>query len=221
MKRWMKMRDIREALRSLFSTPVTTDFPKTRRPPEDGFRGKPLFDESECVACGSCARVCPSGAIRVHDPKPGAPGRKARAVRRMEVRYDACHFCGLCEERCITGRGIRMTAGYDLALIDRTLALDSIEKEMVVCEGCGRGVTTAEHLRWISGRIGEMTYANPSLIRIRLESRLTIQASPPGTSLQRGDDVKILCPDCRRKVRSAGGPVPPVSRPHFVEGSPS
>lgn len=205
MKRLMKMRDIREALRSLFSTPVTADFPKMRRPPEAGFRGKPLFDEAGCVACGSCGRVCPSGAIRVHDPKPGASGRKARAVRRMEVRYDACHFCGLCEENCITGRGIRMTDGFDLALIDRTLASELIEKEMVFCEGCGRGVTTAAHLRWIRDRLGEMASANPSLTRIQQEPRLTFPASPAAKPPDRGDDVKILCPDCRRRVRSAGG----------------
>lgn len=205
MKRWMKTRDIREALRSLFSSPVTTDFPKTRRPPDDGFRGKPLFDESGCVVCGSCARVCPSGAIRVHDPKPGAPGRKSRAVRRMELRYDACHFCGLCEEHCITGMGIRMTEGFDLALIDRSLASESIEKEMVFCEGCGRGLTTAAHLLWIRSRLGEMASANPSLTRIHLEPRLAFPVSPVVMPPERGDDVKILCPDCRRKVRSAGG----------------
>jgi formate hydrogenlyase subunit 6/NADH:ubiquinone oxidoreductase subunit I len=205
MKRWMKIRDIREALRSLFSMPVTSDFPKTRHRPADGFRGKPQFDEAGCVACGSCARVCPSGAILIHDPKSGAMGRKTRAVRRMEVRYDACHFCGLCEERCITGRGIRLTAEFDLALIDRTLATESIEKEMVFCEGCGRGVTTAVHLTWIGKRLGEMASANPALIRVQQDPRLTLQALPVASPPQRGDDAKNLCPDCRRKVRLAGG----------------
>jgi formate hydrogenlyase subunit 6/NADH:ubiquinone oxidoreductase subunit I len=205
MKRWIKTRDIREALRSLFSMPVTSDFPKTRQRPAEGIRGKPQFDEAGCVACGSCARVCPSGAIHVHDPKSGAAGRKTRAFRRMEVRYDACHFCGLCEEHCITGRGIRLTAGFDLALIDRTLASESIEKEMVFCEGCGRGVTAAAHLQWISGRLGEMASANPALIRVLQDPRLTLQTPPTGTSPQRGDDAKILCPDCRREVRLAGG----------------
>jgi formate hydrogenlyase subunit 6/NADH:ubiquinone oxidoreductase subunit I len=205
LTRWMKSRDIREAVRSLFSMPVTEGFPKTRFRPVDGSRGKPQFDETGCVACGSCARVCPSGAIRVHDPKPGAPGRKIRAVRRMEVRYDACHFCGLCEERCITGRGIRLTREFDLALIDRTLASESIEKEMVFCEGCGRAVTSAAHLVWIAGRLGEMASANPALIRILQDPRVTIHASPPGTPPDRSDDAKILCPDCRRNVRLSDG----------------
>jgi formate hydrogenlyase subunit 6/NADH:ubiquinone oxidoreductase subunit I len=194
------IRRIREAVRSIFSPPVTEGFPKVRHRPPDGSRGKPQFDEAGCVGCGSCAAVCPSGAIRVHDPKPAAAGRKMRAVRRMEVRYGACHFCGLCEERCITGRGIRLTREFDLALIDRSLAAESVEKEMIFCERCGAALTTAEHLDWIAGRLGEAARANPGLIRALQDPSVSLRASPPG----RGDDACILCPDCRRIVRLVG-----------------
>jgi formate hydrogenlyase subunit 6/NADH:ubiquinone oxidoreductase subunit I len=213
MMRWMKTRNLREAVRSLFSMPVTERFPKVRHRPVSGSRGKPQFDESGCIACGSCASVCPSGAIRAHDPKPGTPGRKTRAVRRMELRYGACHFCGLCEDRCITGRGIRLTREFDLALIDRTLASESIEKEMVFCERCGCALTTADHLIWIAGRLREMAAANPGLTRILQDPRETLTPSSPGTHPDRGDDAGILCPDCRRNVRLAdtGGPPPPSS----------
>ncbi len=44
----------------------------------------------ECVACGSCAAVCPAEAISEGDGK-------------YVIDADACLECGTCEAECPTG----------------------------------------------------------------------------------------------------------------------
>lgn len=51
-------------------------------------RRKALVDESLCVACGCCAKVCPRGAISV------VKGISAR------VKEESCVGCGLCAREC-------------------------------------------------------------------------------------------------------------------------
>ena len=41
----------------------------------------------ECIACGSCASVCPAGAIAEGDGK-------------YEIDADACLECGACADQC-------------------------------------------------------------------------------------------------------------------------
>ena len=41
----------------------------------------------ECIACGSCASVCPAGAIAEGDGK-------------YEINADACLECGACADQC-------------------------------------------------------------------------------------------------------------------------
>jgi formate hydrogenlyase subunit 6/NADH:ubiquinone oxidoreductase subunit I len=183
---FFKTRELREALTSLLKRPVTTRFPLEEHHPPAGFRGKPQFDEAKCVGCGACAEVCPASAIRVIDPKSGTAGRKRGFVRKLELRYDACNFCGLCETHCITGEGIRLTDGFDLALLDRTLAAEVVEKELVCCERCGGILTARDHLLWIF-RIGDPVPPLPS--------------PAAGGPVRREEAMKLLCPDCRRQVR--------------------
>ena len=161
--RWIPARGLAKSFAALVRKPETVRFPRV--PPElpEGFRGKPEFDEPECVGCGACAAVCPSGAIRVVDPKPSVAAKKKRQVRRIEFRYDTCNFCGLCEDRCITRRGIRQGRKYDLALLDRKLAMEHVEKELALCEGCGRVLSAREHMHWIARALGTAAYANPTL----------------------------------------------------------
>jgi hydrogenase-4 component H len=202
---FFKAKALREALTSLFRRPVTTRFPRGEYRPPAGFRGKPQFDETKCVGCGACAEVCPASAIRVIDPKSGTAGRKRGSVhglvRRMELRYDECNFCGLCETRCITGEGIRLTDGFDLALLDRTLAVEVVEKELVCCERCGGILTARDHLLWIFRRLGATAYANPTLLRIAQNPDPALPPPAADGPARREDVMKTLCPVCRRQVR--------------------
>ena len=44
-------------------------------------------DIRSCIACGKCARTCPSGAITMQDNLP-------------VINYDKCIKCGKCAEAC-------------------------------------------------------------------------------------------------------------------------
>ena len=67
--KYPKIREIGEAVVSLFSPAYTTSFPYKPHTPYKNFRGKPVVDDSECVGCETCVNVCPSKAITFHDDK--------------------------------------------------------------------------------------------------------------------------------------------------------
>ena len=68
--KYPKLRELKEAIKSLFSKPYTTKFPFEPHEGFDGFRGKPKYFEEYCVGCGACSEVCPGLAITVIDPIP-------------------------------------------------------------------------------------------------------------------------------------------------------
>ncbi len=51
--------------------------------------GRPEVKESECVACGTCERWCPEGAVHVEET--------------AEIDYDLCIGCGECVSVCPVG----------------------------------------------------------------------------------------------------------------------
>ncbi|HDD65060.1 MAG TPA: 4Fe-4S dicluster domain-containing protein, partial [Firmicutes bacterium] len=101
-----KLRELKEAITSLFSKPYTTKFPFEPHKPSKRFRGKPKFDEEKCVGCGACAQVCPSNAIEVKDI--------IEEKKRILIHHpDKCIYCGQCEINCITDGGIKLTDQFD------------------------------------------------------------------------------------------------------------
>jgi pyruvate ferredoxin oxidoreductase delta subunit len=53
----------------------------------------PIIDHSKCVACGTCARVCPEGCVFPVD-------NKATGKIFYEKDLDYCKGCGICAEEC-------------------------------------------------------------------------------------------------------------------------
>jgi hypothetical protein len=50
---------------------------------------KPVFNQSTCTGCGTCARLCPSGAIKMTENHP-------------QIDLNKCLGCSLCEINCPT-----------------------------------------------------------------------------------------------------------------------
>jgi hydrogenase-4 component H len=198
--KYPKLRELREAIKSLFSRPYTTKYPFKPHEPFDGIRGKPQYFEEYCVGCGACAEVCPANAIQVIDPKEPVKTSNPVPVRRLELRYDQCNFCGNCQAHCITEKGVQLTKQFDLALLDRKLAVETIEKELVICDLCGAIVTAKDHLRWLVERLGTLSYGNPTLILVGQKELIPVESGKKGEELRRPDIFKILCPKCRQEV---------------------
>lgn len=80
-------------LRNLVSRPATRRYPFVTRQPFAGSRGQVVFDQERCCYCGSCARICPAGAIAITG---------SRKNNDITISYDpfACIYCGRCVEMC-------------------------------------------------------------------------------------------------------------------------
>ena len=197
--KYPKLRELKEAITSLFTKPYTTKFPAGEFKPFAGYRGKPIVDEDNCVGCETCANVCPSNAITfVDDAKTG--------IRTISRDYGACIFCGKCEEHCITGKGVKLSdEEYELACFDRSVLIETQERELLICDNCGAIITTKDHMRFIHEKLGPKAYSsilNLNMLNERLQMArgedvvVTIQ-----DGLKRKDMFSTLCPNCNRKVQ--------------------
>ena len=187
-----KLRELKEAIEVIFSRPFTTKFPFAPSIPPSSFRGKPEYVEEKCIGCTACYEVCPAGAIRFTDNG---------GIRRIERHYDECIFCSECAVHCSTGEGIRITTEYDLAVLDRSEAVESVEKQLAYCDICGGVVSTIDHLKWLFGRLGDLAFAHPGISMKAMEDFGVIEAERKEKELiKREDRFRFLCPECRRKT---------------------
>jgi hydrogenase-4 component H len=200
--RYPKLRELREAIRSLFSKPYTIKYPAEPSIPPERFRGKPEYVAEKCTGCGACAETCPAGAIELTDYVDGAeePGRGP--FRRLVLHYDQCIFCGQCRANCTTEEGVKYTHEYELALFDRAEAFVSIEKDLLLCEVCGAVISTFEHVKWLAEKLGPLAYTNLGLVLAgqREITPLAEATAQRKEEVGRADHVKFLCPRCQHEV---------------------
>lgn len=199
--RYPKLRELKEAIRSLFSRPYTLNFPKEPSIPAAKFRGKPEYHKDDCVGCGACAEVCPSSTIKLTDDL------KTR-TRTLVLRLDSCLFCGNCQANCITEKGIILSDKYDLATYERESAVESVEKELFVCEHCECVIGAKDHIKFLAKKLGILAYGNPTLILVnqdrlslkhKSDAEFGIKASAESID-NRPVMFKVLCPKCRREA---------------------
>lgn len=197
--RYPKLRELKEAIISLVSPAYTSRFPFEEHVPFEGFRGKPVVDDKNCVGCEACSNVCPPKAITVESDAV----KKTRTITRD---YGRCIFCGQCEAACITQKGVKLSDKiYDLAVFDRTKVVEKQEKELLVCVSCNAIITTKSHLQFLHSKLGPRAFASISNLQM-LNEKLKL-AEPEEVSvdiqdhLKRKDMFNIICPNCMRKVQ--------------------
>jgi formate hydrogenlyase subunit 6/NADH:ubiquinone oxidoreductase subunit I len=190
-----KLRELKEAVKSLFSPSFTTKFPYQPHTPAKRFRGRPKFFEEHCIGCTACAQVCPADAIDVNDVVEGKKG-----TRTLVHNPDKCIFCGQCELNCPTKKGIQLTQEFDIAYFKLEEVLNSVEHELVICAHCGEIIGARKHIDWVLKKLGNKAFSQPILITQLMEdmeipSEYEEKADHP---TERTDITKIICPKCRR-----------------------
>ncbi len=190
-----KIREIKEALTSFFSKPYTTKFPAGGYKPEEDFRGFPRYHNDDCVGCGTCAQVCPAGAITVTDDL-------GKRLRRLQISYLSCIHCGQCEEHCITEKGVLMSNEYSFSVMDKNdpSVCETLEKEILICEVCGEMISPNDQLRWIRDRLGAKAYAHPNFLLNIQREFFELEPSSAKSRIRREDQIKEVCPKCRQKI---------------------
>lgn len=83
----------------LFIKPVTLEYPEKKQEIGEFFRGKPVVEG--CIKCGTCLKVCPTGAIEIIE-------------NQFKINLKKCIFCGNCSYYCRKG-AIKMSNEYELA----------------------------------------------------------------------------------------------------------
>lgn len=106
---------------AMFSRPSTVQWPRETAPLSPRYRGHIILTMNEstgfanCIACGSCARNCPSGCIEVAGKKP--EGGKKKSVSSFYLDFTKCSLCGICVESCPVN-GLDFSKNYSLAGYD-------------------------------------------------------------------------------------------------------
>src|SRR3989304_3649202 len=109
---------LKTTLKHRFRKPITIQYPKERWTPYQRFRGlhalKTEKNESGekdlCIACGLCARSCPSDIIEIVTSGKG----KERKLEQYKIDLSRCIYCGFCVEVC-PQNALEMTDFYELA----------------------------------------------------------------------------------------------------------
>jgi len=111
-------------------TCATELYPEERPKLSTRFRGLPELQigkdgREKCVACGLCAKVCPSQCISIE-------GAEDETHRRYPKTYELdafrCIFCGFCEEACPV-RAIILRDTFELATYEKK---DVFDKEKLL-----------------------------------------------------------------------------------------
>ncbi len=121
------------------NTCVTMQYPDERPKLSSRFRGLPELQigkdgREKCIACGLCAKVCPSQCIYVE----GASDEEAqrRYPKIYELNASRCIFCGFCEEAC-PARALMLRDTFELSsyasenIFDKEKLLDLTRKRNI------------------------------------------------------------------------------------------
>ena len=116
---WSLVAGFGVTVRSLFRPTITVQYPRYRLIMTENYRGHiemktdPETGEPLCVACGTCARECPSGLILVQGTKESHVSDKKK-VTHYVIDFTRCSLCGLCVDACPVD-ALKFSREFDLA----------------------------------------------------------------------------------------------------------
>jgi NADH-quinone oxidoreductase subunit I len=117
----------------LFKRIVTVQYPRQKLTMVPNFRGHIealRFDDNNshhCVACGLCARICPSHVIKVQGVKSKASDHKRGAYYYID--FTKCSLCGLCVDVC-PEKTLTFSHEFELAYFSRWDGVIDIMKRL-------------------------------------------------------------------------------------------
>jgi NADH-quinone oxidoreductase subunit I len=112
---------------------VTVQYPRQKLTMFPNFRGHieaiRFADNGShhCVACGMCARICPSHVIKVQGEKQKASDRKRGTFYYIDLTK--CSLCGLCVDIC-PEKTLTFSKEYELAYRSRWEGVVDIMKRL-------------------------------------------------------------------------------------------
>ena len=119
---WSLITGMRVTIRHFIQPVVTTQYPRKRLTMSSSYRGHIEFKRFEktgthdCVACGTCMRLCPTNVIKVQGEKVRARGRKRGTLYFIDFSH--CSLCGLCVVNCPT-KTLKFSQEFELAHVCR------------------------------------------------------------------------------------------------------
>ena len=94
---------------------ITIQYPEERWEMPERSRGIVVLlsdketGELNCTSCMLCMRACPTGAIIIDAPRDE---NKKRQLKKFDIDFGLCCFCGLCEEAC-NFSALKMASMYE------------------------------------------------------------------------------------------------------------